>query len=87
MQIPQYNATAASLAVATVVAAINPHVNGFFDLAIEVGDNVIVAISAQNRPKLEVFSYRVWTCDEDGNEVDIPFAAIDTDIIEQIAAI
>lgn len=82
MQAIKFDSKAASLAVAAAVAALNPVVHGYFNLTIEVGNDITVSVFAQNKPTLDIFSYRVWTCDEDGNEVDIPFAAIDTELIE-----
>lgn len=85
MQAIKFDSKTASLAVAAAVAALNPVVHGYFNLAIEVGNDIVVSVYAQNKPTLEIFSYNVWTCDEDGNEIDVPFAAIDTDLIESVA--
>lgn len=86
MQAIKFDSKTASLAVAAAVAALNPVVHGYFNLTIEVGNDIAVSVYAQNKPTLEIFSYNVWTCDEDGNEIDVPFAAIDTELIESIAA-
>lgn len=85
MQAIKFDSKTASLAVAAAVAALNPVVHGYFNLAIEVGHDIVVSVYAQNKPTLEIFSYNVWTCDEYGNEIDVPFAAIDTDLIESVA--
>lgn len=81
----QFDSRAASLAVAAAVAALTSVVHGYFNLTIEVGNDIAVRVYAQSEPTLEIFGYDIWTCDDDGNEVYIPFAAIDTDLIEATA--
>lgn len=82
MQSPHFDSKAASLAVGAAIAALGAVVNGYFNLAIEVGNDIMVSVYAQNKPTFEIFGYNVWTCDEDGNEVSVPQAFIDTALIE-----
>lgn len=77
-----FNSTAATLAIASALAAINPLVHGYISLTVEVGNDTLVSVDAQNTPQFEIFSYRVWTHDGDCNEVDVPLACIDTELIE-----
>lgn len=80
----QFNSKTASIALSAVVTAINPVVNGYFKVSVEIGNDMIATIGGVNRPQLEILSSRVWTLDEDGNEIDIDNAYIDTELIESI---
>lgn len=77
-----FNSRAASLAIASALAAITPLVHGYISLTLEVGNDTLVSVDAQNTPKFEIFSYRIWTVDDDCNEVEIPLASIDLKLIE-----
>lgn len=82
MQENQFNSKAASLALAAVVAALNPIVSGYFNVSVEIGNDLVASVGGINKPYLEILSSRVWTLDEDGNEIDIDNAFIDTELIE-----
>ncbi len=82
MQAANFNTKAVSLAVASALAAINPLVHGYISLTVEVGNDTLVSVDAQNIPQFEIFNYRVWTHDEDCNEIDMPSFFIDTELIE-----
>lgn len=83
---PVFNPKAASLHMAAAVAAVAPTVNGYFRLAVEMGNGVLALVAAQsNHGVVTVWGDRVWTLDDDGNEIDLPFAELDTDLIEETA--
>lgn len=82
MKVSYFNSKSASLALAAVVAAINPVVTGYFNVSVEIGNDMVASVGGINKPFLEILSSRVWTLDEDGNEINIDNAYIDTELIE-----
>lgn len=84
MQVSSFNSRAASLALAAVVAAITPVVSGYFNVSVEIGNDMVASVGGINKPSLEILTSRVWTLDEDGNEVNVDNANINTELIEAI---
>lgn len=84
MQVSSFNSRAASLALAAVVAAITPVVSGYFNVSVEIGNDMVASVGGINKPSLEILTSRVWTLDEDGNEVNVDNAYINTELIEAI---
>lgn len=82
MQVTNFNTKAASLALASVVAALTPVVTGYFSVSVEIGNDMMASVGGLTRPTLEILTSRVWTLDEDGNEINIDNAHIDTELIE-----
>lgn len=86
MNAVNFNSKAASLALAAVVASITPVINGYFSVSVEIGADLIALVEGMTKPNLEIMYYRVWTLDDDGNEVNIDNAFIDTELIEASVA-
>ena len=82
MQATNFNSRAASLALAAVVAAITPVVTGYFNVSVEIGNDMVASVGGINKPYLEILTSRVWTLDDDGNEINVDNAYIDTELIE-----
>lgn len=82
MQVANFNSKAASLALAAVVAALTPVVTGYFSVSVEIGNDMVASVGGINKPNLEILSSRVWVLDDDGNEVNVDNAYIDTELIE-----
>ena len=86
MKVTSFNSKAATLALAAVVASIAPVINGYFNVSVELGADIIASIEGMTKPNLEIMYYRVWTLDDDGNEITIDNAFIDTELIEASVA-
>lgn len=82
MKAENFNSKAASLVLAAVVASIAPVINGYFNVSVELGADIIASVEGMTKPNLEIMYYRVWTLDDDGNEINIDNAFIDTELIE-----
>lgn len=82
METRNFNSKTASLSLAAVVAAISQVVSGYFCVSVEIGNDMVASVGGINKPTLEILSSRVWTLDEDGNEVNVDNAYIDTELIE-----
>ncbi len=82
MRATTFNSKSASLALAAVVAAISPVVSGYFNVSVEIGNDMIASVGGITKPWVEILTSRVWMLDDDGNEVDVEDAHIDTELIE-----
>ncbi|MBD5357382.1 MAG: hypothetical protein HDR88_10325 [Bacteroides sp.] len=82
MQVTNFNSKAASLALAAVVSAITPVVAGYFNVSVEIGNDMVASVGGINKPHLEILTSRVWILDDDGNEINVDNAYIDTELIE-----
>lgn len=82
MQAIKFDSKAASLAVAAAVAALNPVVHGYFCVSVEIGNDMVASVGGINKPHLEILTSRVWTLDDEGNEINVDNAYIDTELIE-----
>lgn len=88
METTNFNIKAASLIVAAAVSAIAPVAKGYFSVSVEIGGGYVASVGGQSYPVPEILSARVWTVDDDLNEVEvnIPENYIDTEIIEEAIA-
>ena len=77
-----FNSRAASLALAAAVAAISPIVKGYFCVSMEIGNDILASVGGVTTPNIDILTSRVWSHDDNGNEVDMPEARIDTTLIE-----
>lgn len=77
----KFNVKAASLALASAMAAMAPFVHGYFSVTMELGNDIVASVGAQKFDKVEVLTWRIWTLDEDCNEVELP-AYLDNELIE-----
>lgn len=77
----KFNVKAASLALATAMAAMAPFVHGYFSVTMELGNDIVASVGAQKFDKVEVLTWRIWTLDEDGEEIELP-ACLDGELIE-----
>lgn len=77
-----FNTRAASLALAAAVAAIIPIVKGYFCVSMEIGNDILASVGGVTTPNIDILTSRVWSHDNNGNEVEMPEARIDTVLIE-----
>lgn len=77
----KFNVKAASLALASAMAAMAPFVHGYFSVTMELGNDIVASVGAQKFDKVEVLTWRIWTFDDECNEVDLP-ACLDSELIE-----
>lgn len=79
-----YNMKSASLMLASAVNAIAPFVKGYFKVDMEIGNNMMASVGGVADPEPQIATWRVWTIDDDDNEINVEGARIDTELIDEL---
>lgn len=79
-----FNTREASIKMARAIAAVAPFARGYINVTLEFPGNIVASVGADNITGLpEACTYRVYTFDDEANEVELPFALLDFDIINE----